>query len=86
MNSTFDVKPWPRTCASAKTGDACLAADSDGHCDRTPGRNATSAMPIGPKTSTSPVKRRRPTAIIASLLGSDIRKIPIWRHGTRDAA
>ena len=86
MNSTFDVEPWPRTCASAMTGDACLAVDFDGHRDRTPGRNAISAMLIGPKTSPSPVKRRRPTASIASPLGSDIHKIPIWRHGTGDAA
>jgi hypothetical protein len=86
MNPTFDVQPWPRVRASAKMGDVCLAADSDGHRDRTPGRKAASAMPIGPKTSISPVQRRRPTASIASPLGSDTRKIPIQRHGTGDAA
>jgi len=77
MNPIFDLEPWWRVRALAKTGDVCLAADSSGHRDRTPGRNAASTMPIGPETSTSPIRRSGPTDAISPPLGSDFHKIPI---------
>jgi hypothetical protein len=77
MNPIFDLKPWPRIRASAKTGDICPVADSDGHRDRTPGRNAAFAMPIRHQTSTRPLQRCGPIASIAPPSGSDSHKIPI---------
>jgi hypothetical protein len=77
MNPAFDLEPWPRIRESAKTGEVCLAADFDGHRDRTPGSKAASAMPIGPQTSISPIQRCSPMASLAPPPGNDLHKIPI---------
>jgi hypothetical protein len=86
MNSILDVEPWSRIRASAKMGDLCPDTEFDGHCARTLDVGANSAMTIGPQASTFSIQRCGPITSIAPPLGSHLHKIPIWRHGTGDAA